>query len=405
MSKKPKPDVTLVSRIFAPEPAAASFRLEALVKALIAGGKKVNVLTTIPAPGTNRTAKASVENQPDSGNLLKVRRVQAKRDKTGYIRGYLSYISFDIPGFFRLLLAPAPRVYVVEPPPTSGSIVRMVATLKRRPYVYYAADVWSDAAASMQVSGLVVRVLRGVERFAMRGAACVLTVTPEFAGRAKALGARRVAVVQNGIDTDVFCDTGPEPQPLAGMTRQDVSESDWLVYAGTASEWQGAEVFVDAFAQVAPDFPAAKLLFLGQGSAWPTLQEHAARIAPGKVFFGKTDPGQAADWQRLARAALVSIREGVGNQDAYPTKVFAALACETPVIYAGPGPAAADIADNGLGAAVPWDTNAVATVMRELLTGQRQFVDLRKWVLDYHSLVTVGEKAATVVLSATRKAR
>ncbi|WP_299296274.1 hypothetical protein [uncultured Mobiluncus sp.] len=50
MSKKPKPDVTLVSRIFAPEPAAASFRLEALVKALIEGGKKVNVLTTHPRP-------------------------------------------------------------------------------------------------------------------------------------------------------------------------------------------------------------------------------------------------------------------------------------------------------------------------------------------------------------------
>src|SRR5699024_11434304 len=47
----------------------------------------------------------------------------------------------------------------------------------------------------------------------------------------------------------------------------------------------------------------------------------------------------AARWQRAARAAVVSLRPGIGYDFAMPTKMFAALACGTPVIFAGTRPA------------------------------------------------------------------
>lgn len=396
MVSKTHPDVTLVSRIFAPEPAAASFRLEALVKALAEAGAKVNVLTTIPAPGTDRSARSAVDKLPG----VSVRRVQAKRDKTGYIRGYLSYISFDIPGFFRLLFAPTPRVYVAEPPPTTGAVVRLVATLKRRPYVYYAPDIWSDATKVMQVPRVVVTALRLLESFAVRGACRVITVTPEFAERSKQLGAKRIAVVSNGIDTDTFTETGPAPVALPDLNKEEIEEADWLVYAGTASEWQGAEVFVEAFASITAVFPRARLLFLGQGAAWPSLQRSAASLASGRVFFGQSTPFEAAAWQRLAKACLVSIRPGRGYDDAYPTKVFSALACGTPVIYAGSGPARRDIEKENLGIVTAWDAGEVAVAMREVLTGERIFGNLRQWVFENRSLANTGASAAKVVLQA-----
>lgn len=391
------PDVRVVSRIFAPEPAAASFRLEALVGAMVKAGKKVGVLTTIPAPGTDRQAKSRVEKTSLNRGFLQVRRVQAKRDKNGYIRGYLSYGSFDIPAFFRLLFAPAPRVYVVEPPPTTGAVVRLVAALKRRPYVYYAADVWSDAVAGMEVPRVVAVALRMIESFALRGAAAVITVTPEFSRRVCELGARRVAVVRNGIDTEVFADSGsvPRADSVPGANPQ---EGVWLVYAGTASEWQGAEVFVEAFGLVSQDFPQARLLFLGQGAAWPQLRQLAAKVAPGRIFFGQVEAQEAAAWQRHAKAALVSVRPDSGYREAYPTKIFSALSCGTPVIYAGPGPAVEDIRSEGLGLAVGWNATEVAAAMRKVLSGKPSFENLRPWVLQHHSLATTGKRAAAVIL-------
>lgn len=387
--------VQLVSRIFAPEPAAASFRLEALVKALSARGDTVDVYTTIPAPGTDRRAASPTDDLAG----VRVRRVQAKRDKTGYIRGYLSYLSFDLPAFLRLLFAPAPDIYVAEPPPTTGALVRVLAALRRRPYLYYAADIWSDAAQAMQVVSLVVRVLRRVEAFALGGAAMVLVPTVEAVARARSLGARRVRMVRNGIDTEVFSERGEMPEVLggaglAGGAVADPSQGVWFVYAGTASEWQGAEVFVEAFARIVGEYPQARLLFIGQGSAWKDLQERAARVGAGRVFFGQVGPQQAAAWQRHAAAALVSIKPGTGYDSAYPTKVFSALACATPVIFAGAGPAAQEIESNRLGLALPWASEEVAQGMRRVLEGNLELVDLRAWALENCSLANTGRRAA-----------
>lgn len=402
MCSQAHPDVTLVSRIFAPEPAAASFRLEALVKALAGRGMKVQVLTSIPAPGTDHAARASVEEDPELSPTVSIRRVQAKRDATGYIRGYLPYMSFDIPAFFRLLFAPAPRVYVSEPPPTTGAMLRVLAALRRRPYVYYAADVWSDAAAS-SAPPLVVKVLRAIEGFAMRRASRVIAVSEGVAKRCQELGARRVALVENGIDTDVFTDSGSLPKPLGDMSHADVSRCDWLVYAGTASEWQGAEIFASAFAQIASRFPQARLLFLGQGSSFDAMRKIAESLEPGRIVFGQVEPAQAAAWQRRALACLVSIKPGLGYDFAYPTKVLAGLACGTPVVYAGVGPAADDLTLNQLGLAVPYDLDAVKLALTSVLEHRLQTADTRAWVLAHHSLELTGQNSARVVLAATRK--
>lgn len=82
--------ITVVSRIFLPEPAAASFRLDALVRSLGVAGAKVTVLTTTPPPHL----------RGDGASTGRVRRWPVLRDKTGYVRGYLQYLSFDVPAFF-----------------------------------------------------------------------------------------------------------------------------------------------------------------------------------------------------------------------------------------------------------------------------------------------------------------
>ncbi|MBE7699550.1 glycosyltransferase family 4 protein [Oerskovia sp. Sa1BUA8] len=385
------PRVTVVSRIFAPEPAAASFRLSALVKALDDRGADVTVLTVRPHRGSSA---ASGRSTPGA----RVRRWPVLRDRTGYVRGYVQYMSFDLPLFFRLLLCRRPDVVVAEPPPTTGVVTRVVCAIRRVPYVYYAADVWSDAATSTGASGPVVSVLRRLEKWALSGARRVIAINDGVAGRVRALGARDVAVVRNGIDTGVFTD--------AGTPHQDAPTGPYAVYAGTTSEWQGADIFVRAMPRVQAAVPDANLVFLGQGSAWEALQEVAASLPDGGErvrFLPVAPPAVAAQWLRGARACLVSMRPEQGYDFAFPTKVFAGVASGTPVLFAGPGPVREALSQHALGVSTDYDVDEVADEMIELLrqeptAGTRH--RLASWAVQNASAESTGRAAADVVLAA-----
>lgn len=372
----------VTTRIFAPEAAAAAFRLEQLVRAL-AKIAEVDVLT-VAAPG-EYGAPAGV----------RIRRWPVLRDRTGYVRGYVPYLSFDVPLIFRLLCARRPQAVVVEPPPTTGAVVRFVCALRRIPYVWYAADVWSDAAASTGSPGAVVRVVRKLEAWVLRGATATLAVSEGVAERVRDLGAEDVTVVGNGIDTQVF---GRE-----GVERGD---GRTLVYAGTASEWQGADVFVRAMPRVLDHVPEARLVYIGQGSAMAEIQRLASELPEGAVrVLGTVPPKESAAWLRGAAAALVSVVPGQGYDFAIPTKVFAALGVGTPVLYAGVGPVVDILAERAFGVAVPYRADDVADAMVDMLrAAQQREPDDRarrvEWVAEHRSLAAVAERSAAAVAQA-----
>ncbi len=450
----PVKHAVVVSRLFAPEPAAAAFRLEALVRALAGSGCDVTVLTSRARPGSpppddavlspTRGADdgdATVPQRPghapqSSGpGRVRVRRARVLRDKSGYVRGYLPYLSFDVPAALRLLTVRRPDVVVVEPPPTTGAVVRIVCALRRVPYVYYAADIWSDAARSTGSPGPVSGLLARLEGWAMRGARGVVAVSEgvadrvqELAGRGnvrRVAGLERVEVVRNGIDTTVFrprdddedgltdVHAGTEVATTSGAAPQrdatpDGAPSQYFLYAGTASEWQGAEVFVLALAILRETHPDVELVFLGSGSAWAGLRDLADRAAPGAVHLrAPVAPVEAARWHRHAAGALVSIVPGLGYDFALPTKLFAASASGIPVVFAGPPGVASDVVEEGrLGLAVGHDPEAVATAMAALLDAPEahdpaldaaRAARLAGWTAEHASIARVGERVAGLV--------
>lgn len=385
------PRVLLASRLFVPEVSAGAFRLGALAAALARRGADVGVVTTTPPSHAPRT--------PDPAGV-RVSRWPVLRDRGGNVRGYLQYASFDVPLALRLLLRRFDLV-VAESPPTTALVVAAVSWLRRRPYAYYAADVWTDGVISMGAHRLVVVLMRWMERRALRGAATILSVSEEVTGRLVALGAdpARIATVGNGIDTDVF---GPDVAPAAPHER-------YFVYTGTMSEWQQPEVFVRAFAQLADEFPDVGLRFFGQGAVEPQLRRTAEQLAPGRVRFGGVvRPDQSAAWIRGAVAALVSIAPGIGYDFARPTKTYAAAACGTPVLFAGATTGGDLVRDAGLGEAVGFTPDAVAAAMRAMLAQEADGTTtaLRagraSWARATVSLAAVGERAAAAVLTARR---
>ncbi len=371
--------VIVASRLYSPEAGAAAYRLAAVVSALEATGYETEVLTTRPRDGTR-----------SSGG---VRRWPVLRDKTGAVRGYLQYASFDIPLFFRLLIVRRPGVVIVEPPPTTGVVCRIVCGIRRIPYLYFSADVLSRAAGGARVNPLVLRMLEVVEGWVLRGAAEILAVSDGVKSEVVELGAtpEKVTVVGTGIDTEKFLRAG------------DSADVDYpfFVYAGTMSEVHGASVFVDAFVRIAEVNPTARLMMFGQGVEVAALKRTARTLGPGRIEFpGLVSGEEVARWLREATAGLASVRPDRGYDFAYATKAFASISCGSPVIYAGVGPVASLVENNDLGWAVRWDVDEVAAAMTQALGGHPSAATrerLSEWVVHNHSLIAVASRVVSVV--------
>jgi glycosyltransferase involved in cell wall biosynthesis len=341
--------VTIATRVYTPEVTAASFRMRALAHALAAQAD-VEVLTTKAPAGSGS------DSAEDLG--VRVRRAPVLRDRSGAIRGYVQYLSFDIPLFFRLLFSRT-DVVVAEAPPTTGFMTAVVGLLRRKPLIYYPGDVWSDAVASMGAPSFVTSAMKAVESFVLRRSSVVIAISPEVAERLIALGAdeRRVVTAGNGIDTDIFA---PDVVPP--------TDERYFVYTGTMSEWQRPDVFIRGFALISQEFPDVRVKFFGQGSVQDEMRELAQQLVPGRVDFGGVvSPALSAAWIRGASGALVSIVPEIGYDFARPTKIYAAAAVGTPVLFAGPEVASVLVTEAGLGRAADFDEHAVADAMRELL--------------------------------------
>ena len=379
--------IVIVSRIYAPEVSAAAGLLTSWARAFRDRDCQVTVVTTNPPRGM-------IVDDPDG---VRVRRMPVLRDRQQYVRGYLSYLSFDIPLFFRLLFAHRTGLYVVEPPPTTVAVVRVVAAIRRTPYVVDSADLWSDAAAMVTKSRLVLGLLRRVEVWGLKGASHLLAAHEPLIARFRELGINTPATgIGFGADTDAFQYGGQTPP-----------NPPVFVYAGTHSEWHGAAIFLDSFAQFLPHHPGARLRFIGNGQEREALRARAAQlgIAEAVSFDTPIPPAELSPILAGATASLASLKPGQGYDYAFTTKAYSSLAAGCPVIFAGIGPTVPFLreAENpDAGVAVDYDVAAVTTELERAAThplDPSARSRLSTWAHSKYSLDVIAEQVVSVSLS------
>lgn len=384
MASNPNKHVVIATRIFDPEPAIAAEIQHSFAKALSDGGYDVTVLTT-RAPGYTNYCDGSLD----------VKRWPALRDKDGYIKGIVQYLSFDIPLFFRLLLHhPKPEVVLLEPPPTTAMMVRAACWLRRIPYVYHVADLWSEAVTDADAGKLIQKLLRAGEIWALKGADVLMSVHKGVTERLKVLNLKRpIRTIGLGVDIDLYTPDGP--------VKKNIPSRRILTYVGTASHVHGAEIFVNAFNLIKDEFPDIGLVFIGQGTSFNWIREQAEGSQGRITVFGRVDSAQAAKWIRSSLATLASVRPGP-YAFAFPTKAYASASAGVSVIYTGAKAAGKVIENNGLGWVAEYSPKAVAEAMRKALTQDdksrlMQKEHLRNWAVENVSLSAIAQKVKTIV--------
>jgi glycosyltransferase involved in cell wall biosynthesis len=370
----------IVSRIFGPEVSAAAGILRSWARAFQSAGLDVQVVTTDPPRGMTIS-------DPEG---IRVRRAPVLRDRQQYVRGYLSYLSYDIPLFFRLLFGPRADLYVVEPPPTTVAVVRVVGWLRRTPYVVRAADLWSDAAAMVTDSKFVLGALRRVEVWGLSGARRLFAAHAPLVARFREVGIDTpTTAIGFGADTDAF-HYQAQPEPAAPV----------FVYPGTYSEWHGAGIFIEAFAALLPRHPGSRLHFIGNGEERTALRARAGELGLSESvdFHTPIPPAELAPILSGATASLASLKPGQGYDYAFTTKVYSSLAAGCPVIFAGVGPTgpflrSADSPD--VGVAVDYDVAAVTAAMEAAIASPlspKRRARLSAWTSERYSLTAIAER-------------
>lgn len=383
--------IAIVSRIYRPEPAAASLFLGAVADELIADGHELDVYTAEPPSAFGLESRGE-----------HVRSWKVLRDKSGYVRGYAGYSSFDIPLFFRLLFGGKPDVVLVEPPPTTGAVVRIVCALRRIPYVYDAADIWSDAAQLEQVPGFVVRALRAVERFALRGASHTVAVSQGVVKRVRELGARRPVTV-TGFGADA-----------AQFAYAEAPQEKLFVYAGSYSPYHGAEILIEGFARFLTAHPGYTLRFIGNGVVKPALERLAQRlgIADRVEHLTPIAPGALRPHLAGAVASLATIKPETVYEYSYASKAFSSLMIGCPVIFAGSGPTIGLLDEANArvraGRACAYDADAVAVAMAEFAerpATRDERKALADWTAQEYSLHAVARRVARIMTGTAKERR
>jgi glycosyltransferase involved in cell wall biosynthesis len=369
--------VVIATRIFGPEVSAASAILRTWAEEFRDRGHEVTVLTARPPRGFQIADPAGI----------RVRRARVKRDKQQYVRGYLSYMSFDVPLAFRLLFSRRADLYIAEPPPTTVAVVRVAAALKRAPYVVRAADFWSEAAELVTDSRIVLGLLRRTEKWGLQGAKMLFAAHQPLLDRFREFGVTAPAIpIGFGADPQVFTYSGQHPSTTA----------PFFVYAGTYSEWHGARIFVDAMPAVLKRHPRARIVFYGNGEERVNLAALADELGVGThvEFEEPIPPAELAPILSGATASLASLLPDPRNEYAVATKVYSSFASGCPVVFTGVGPTHELVLEAPFGGHnAAYEPAAVAAVLIALADeplGSHARETLAQWAAETHSLHAIA---------------
>ena len=173
-------------------------------------------------------------------------------------------------------------------------------------------------------------------RVAFRRAGAVTACSEDLRQRAIVLGAdeETTTVVPYGVDTERF---KPDHEARRRLRAQlDLpDDAPVLVTAGRLVRKKGIEYLIDAMPRLSTDWPALRLVVIGDGDLKPELEEQSARhnVAERVHFLGAQPQDEVGGWLSAADVIVVpSVKDDAGNVDGLPNVLLEAMSSGTPVV-------------------------------------------------------------------------
>ena len=292
----------------------------------------------------------------------------------------LHELTFGLVSWLRVLVRPAPDVYVVVSPPlVLGPLASVMGWLRRRPYVFHVQDLQPDAAVGLGMvrTGLLTRLLYALEGWSYRHAAAVSGISD---GMMRAFARKGVPESRRWLFPNWTRAGGPRSDAAVRRgwaaefrARQGIPDGAFLAsYSGNLGRKQGLETLVEAVAQLGRE-PAGRreivVLIVGDGAMRGELMTLIARVGSPRLRLLPLQ--DEAGYRGLLAASDVSLilqAPGTG-QYFFPSKLLTVLGEGRAVL----GVADADselavaVVEGGFGRTVPpGRPDLLAASLREL---------------------------------------
>jgi glycosyltransferase involved in cell wall biosynthesis len=413
--------ILLIHQAFAALDEPGGTRHHELARYLAGRGHKVTViasrvsyLTGSRSPlSPSRSTPVGLPSPKEIGDRGKGDRVRVLRAYTysalhkSFVHRVFGFFSFMASSFFLGLgVRGVDLVWGTSPPIFQGVTAWLLARLKGASFLFEVRDLWPKFAVAVGVlkNPLLIRMSLWLERFLYRRADRVMVNSPGYVDHVRSRGARRVDLVPNGADPEMFdpADDGAafRSRVLAGAEQKT---KFIVLYAGAHGLSNDLGVALESASLLAKSEPDIQFVFLGDGKEKPALEKRAAELRLTNATFLPPVPKSEMPAALAAADACLAILKPIeAYKTTYPNKVFDYMAAGRPVVLAIDGVIREVVEAAGCGVfAQPGDPAALAEAIRSLAAdrkmARRMGLKGRKHLEEHFSRERMAEKLAGIL--------
>ena len=393
--------ILLIHQAFAALDEPGGTRHHELARYLVGRGDKV---TIIASPVSYLTGSSSTFGGGVGGEAgIRVIRAYTYRAlHKSFVHRVFSFLSFMASSYIAGLgVKNVDLVWGTSPPIFQGVTAWLLARLKRVPFLFEVRDLWPAFAIAVGVlkNPTLIKMSLWLERFLYRHADQVVVNSPGYVAHVIERGARRVELVPNGADPQMF---DPADPGASFRTANCLADKFVVVYAGAHGMSNDLGVALEAakILQDASEPSDVVITFLGDGKEKPALQKQAAEMNLSNILFLPPVPKAEMSAALAGADACLAILKPIEEyKTTYPNKVFDYMAAGRPVVLAIDG-VIRQVVDAALCGvfAQPGDPAALAQAIRQLAADRaasRQMgLSGRDYLEQHFSRSAVAEKLA-----------
>jgi len=319
-----------------------------------------------------------------------------------FVHRVLAFVSFMTSSFFLgLEVKQVDLVWGTSPPIFQGATAWLLARLKRVPLLFEVRDLWPKFAVAVGVltNPLLIRMSEWLERFLYRSADRVMVNSPGYLEHVQSRGAKRVDIVTNGADPEIF---DPVDDGVAFRTRHLLADKFVVLYAGAHGVSNDLGVVLES-ARLLNDMPQVRIVFLGDGKEKNHLKEQARKLRLTNVLFLPPVPKKEVPAMLAGADACLAILKPIeAYKTTYPNKVFDYMAAGRPIALAIDGEIRDVVEAAGGGVfAQPGDPAALANAIRALVNdpvySRAMGMAGRRYIEAHFSRAVLAEKLGRIM--------
>ncbi len=391
--------VLFISQYFFPEMGAPSNRSEAIIKSMIRHGHKVKVLCGMPNhpygvifPAYRGKFTVCEDHFGAEVHYLP----QFTSPKKSFLPRVLMFLSFSFSACCYLLFK-RPRydlMYISSPPLFSafGGLLGKLIFPKRKT-VFEVRDLWPDSAIELGElrNSILIKLSLWLEAAIYRRSDLVIGATRHIGKviTGKGIDPAKIYVGFNGVDQDILDSYAPEAERNPDTPYR-------AIYAGNIGIAQGMEIVIEAAKLMRQEH--IEFILLGSGPAIPHLKELVAKDKLTNVRFLPHVPREEVGAILFqADLGLLPLKDISVLSGALPTKMFAYMAYELPVVASLKGEAAEEINKAEAGIIVPPGdaaglVHAIRSLMADVNLAKRMGSKGREYVLQNYQRDVLADK-------------